>query len=434
MRVCYHRGMRRWGWMLVCLIACAARARAADDRDPLARARQLYNQRQFEAAIAAADQARAESGARRQRRSDRGAGVPRAVSRERSGRRSHQRARTAAPHRSRRGSVRSERIEFIVGLGETLYFDGSYGAAASVFESVLVLAGALTPDERERVLDWWASALDRDARPRSEFERQPIYQRIRDRMTAELAAAPASATAAYWISAAARGQGDLQAAWDAAQAGWVRAPLASERGAALRDDLDRLVLRALIPERARQLGQSPDALRLEWERFKERWQDLPGSDARRQAAIDSAIQRLRRLSSSSPMPTSTVSGTFSGGRRLHRGRGRPSATSSALRPRGTSNSSSSWTVRIMRALGVRGERGVDVDHRALHDVGGRALNRQVDGHALGGRAELEVAAVQLRHQPPPPVHRLHDAGRARLFERAVDERADARETRRSRRR
>ena len=35
--------------------------------------------------------------------------------------------------------------------------------------------------------------------------------------------------------------------------------------------------------------------------------------------------------------------------------------------------------------------------------------------------------LQLRHQPPPPEHRLHDARRARLFERAIDERADARE-------
>ena len=40
----------------------------------------------------------------------------------------------------------------------------------------------------------------------------------------------------------------------------------------LRDDLDQLVLRAIIPERARILAQSPDSLRLEWERFKERWQ------------------------------------------------------------------------------------------------------------------------------------------------------------------
>ena len=81
----------------------------------------------------------------------------------------------------------------------------------------------------------------------------------------------------------------------------------------------------------------------------------------------------------------------------------------------------------MRASGMRRERGVDVDHRALHDVGGGALNRQVDRHALGRRADLAVAAGQLRHQPPPSVHRLHDAGGARLLERAIDERADARE-------
>ena len=42
-------------------------------------------------------------------------------------------------------------------------------------------------------------------------------------------------------------------------------------------------------------------------------------------------------------------------------------------------------------------------------------------------APLEVAAVQLRHQPPAAVHRLDDAGGARLLERAIDERADARE-------
>lgn len=264
--------MRRWGWMLACLIACASGARAADDRDPLARARLLYNQREFEAAIAAADQARltpayadnadliaARAYLERFRESE--ADDDLTSARERL-RRIH--PRRFGPH---------ERVEFIVGLGETLYFDGAYGAAASVFESVILPEGGLKPGERERVLDWWASALDRDARPRSEFDRQPIYQRIRDRMTAELAAAPASVTAPYWISAAARGQGDLQGAWDAAQAGWVRALLASERGAELRDDLDRLVLRALVPERARVLGQSPDLVRLEWERFKELWQN-----------------------------------------------------------------------------------------------------------------------------------------------------------------
>jgi hypothetical protein len=264
--------MRRWAWIVLCLIACGPDARAADDRDPLARARLLYNQRQFEAAIAAADQvrlnpARADSADLIAAR----AYLEQFRESEADDDLANARERLRRIHPGRFGP--HERVEFIVGLGETLYFDSSYGAAASVFESVIAPASALTPDERERVLDWWASALDRDARPRSEFERQPIYQRIRDRMTAELAASPNSFTAAYWIPAAARGQGDLQGAWNSAQAGWVRAPLSNEHGTALRDDLDRLVLRALVPERARQMGQSPDLVRLEWEQFKQLWED-----------------------------------------------------------------------------------------------------------------------------------------------------------------
>jgi hypothetical protein len=39
----------------------------------------------------------------------------------------------------------------------------------------------------------------------------------------------------------------------------------------LRGDLDRLVQRGIIPERARALAQSPDNLQQEWEQFKVRW-------------------------------------------------------------------------------------------------------------------------------------------------------------------
>ena len=86
------------------------------------------------------------------------------------------------------------------------------------------------------------------------------------------------------------------------------------------------------------------------------------------------------------MPTSTVSGTASDARP-------PSVRGSRPRPRrrarrGTSNSSSSCTVRIMRPADPNGgsrERRVHVDHRALQDVGGGALDRHVDGDALGRR-------------------------------------------------
>ena len=50
--------MRRFGWAVALLFAFAAAA-GADDRDPVARARLLYNQGKWADAIMAADQARA---------------------------------------------------------------------------------------------------------------------------------------------------------------------------------------------------------------------------------------------------------------------------------------------------------------------------------------------------------------------------------------
>jgi hypothetical protein len=70
---------------------------------------------------------------------------------------------------------------------------------------------------------------------------------------------------------------DVDRAWYAAVAGWVRAPLAGEKGAMLRADLDRLVLQAIIPERLRQVPPaSRDArqqavLQMEWETIKKNW-------------------------------------------------------------------------------------------------------------------------------------------------------------------
>ena len=50
--------MCRLAAVAAALLALAAPAFAADPRDPLDRARLLYNQRQFEAAVTAADEAR----------------------------------------------------------------------------------------------------------------------------------------------------------------------------------------------------------------------------------------------------------------------------------------------------------------------------------------------------------------------------------------
>jgi hypothetical protein len=140
-----------------------------------------------------------------------------------------------------------------------------------MFDSVLTGRDLLAGEARDRILDWWASALDREAHTRSDIERQPIYQRIRSRMEDELSVHPDSIAAPYWIAAAARAQGDIQGAWNAAQAAWVRAPLTIDRGDALREDLDRLVLRGIVPDRAKATAQPPDTLRAQWEQFKERW-------------------------------------------------------------------------------------------------------------------------------------------------------------------
>jgi hypothetical protein len=243
---------------------------AAQSRDPLERARVLYNQRDFTGALAAAEEA-----ARTPSRADSANLIAARAYLE------QYRASSAAEDLTNaRNHLRSlntegfsptERAEYVIGLGETLFFDGAPGAAAGIFGAVLAGPDLLTPAARDGLLDWWASAIDRDARRQPDIERRAMYQRILDRMEIEAGANPASTAASYWMAAAAWGQGNLTAAWDAALAAWVRGGLASDRNADLRGDIDRLVLRGLIPDRAKASAQPVDALRTEWEAFKERW-------------------------------------------------------------------------------------------------------------------------------------------------------------------
>src|SRR5258705_1432743 len=100
------------------------------------------------------------------------------------------------------------------------------------------------------LLDWWATALDREAQVAPPERRARLNARIMERMDAELRRDPGSAPANYWRAVAARGSGDLDTAWDAAVAAWVRAAL-GPAGSQLRSDIYRLGTEAIIPERAR---------------------------------------------------------------------------------------------------------------------------------------------------------------------------------------
>src|SRR5438045_5245461 len=107
-------------------LAFAVSAGAADD--PLSRARTLYNQGQFEAAINAAEQARLTPA-----RADAADLVAARAYLERFRDSAASDDLTNARERLRRLEPARfdprERIEYIVGLGETLFFEGAHGAA-----------------------------------------------------------------------------------------------------------------------------------------------------------------------------------------------------------------------------------------------------------------------------------------------------------------
>ena len=169
-----------------------------------------------------------------------------------------------------------ERAELAIGVGACLFLEDRFGIASESFERVLDSSTVLGGAAHERVLDWWATALDRLALSRPRDARESVYARVVVRMEEELAQDPSSAPAAYWLAAALRGAGDLERAWHAAMAGWVTALLAPDRAAALRADLDRLMVQGIIPERALQLQpkdpkQARAMMLSEWAALKASW-------------------------------------------------------------------------------------------------------------------------------------------------------------------
>jgi tetratricopeptide (TPR) repeat protein len=277
--LCYHPTMRL---LIACLVLGLVAASPSAAADALAEARRLYNMGQYDAA---------EKMAREALRSRESANGARLVL----GRIHLERFRTSAKPEdltAGRDSLRSldpgaldqrERLELLVGLGETLYLEERFGAAAEIFDAALGRASTLGPAAHERLIDWWATAVDRIAQQGPRESRDALYQRLLKRMDETLAQDPGIAPASYWVAAAARGTGDLERAWHASKAAWVRSQFARDK-APLRADIDRLVVQGIIPERAARLQQrDPKAapptapvptvatMTAEWESFKEAW-------------------------------------------------------------------------------------------------------------------------------------------------------------------
>jgi len=257
------------------LIVLFASTSVSATRADLARARTLYNQRQFDAAIAAALVAQKTPATL-----DSATVVLARSHLERYRERANPADLSAA--RTALGTVRvtsldaRDNIDFLMALGEALFFEDDYGAAAQMFESGLGGAIAQGSVSAEAMLDWWGSAVERHADGLGRDERAATFSRMRDRMARELSRDPGSAAAGYWVAVATRGAGDPAAAWDAAIAGWVRARLASSRAATLRADLDKLMLEGIIPDRVGLLSpdkrmQAESGLRADWAVVKERW-------------------------------------------------------------------------------------------------------------------------------------------------------------------
>ena len=175
-----------------------------------------------------------------------------------------------------------EQVDLLVGQGQYLFLTDSFGASAELFDSSLAQGYLLNGQERLSLLDWWANALDRSAQTRPADRRGREFERLIVRMEEEVRRDPANPVANYWLAAAARGAGDVERAWDAAVAGWVRSSLWPEAAPKVREDLDRLVVQIIVPERVRARGarepqEATKALLDEWTAIKEQWRIPPST-------------------------------------------------------------------------------------------------------------------------------------------------------------
>jgi hypothetical protein len=251
-----------------------AAAPAQTARADLARARTAYNEGAFSEAIDAATAAR-----RNAETSDEAAIVLARAHLERY--RANADPADLSAARLVLGSVRAgtlnerDEVELLLAMGEALFLEDDFGAAAELLETGLVKA-RLDPTLSESMLEWWGSATERRASAAAPEVRRQHFVRLVDRMTSEVARTPSSPAASYWMVVGLRGIGEVDRAWDAAVGAWVRARLAGNSSAALRADLNHLVMEGIIPDRVRhivhdQRAAAESQLRAVWELVKERW-------------------------------------------------------------------------------------------------------------------------------------------------------------------
>ena len=198
--------------VLLVVLACGWPAEAAEPA-ALARARTFYNEGNYDAAIEAAREAQKVLSA-----ADTAALVLARAHLERYRRAADPSDLTAARevlHRVRQQALAPrDRVDLLVGLGQLLFLGEAFGAAAELFDTALAQTGAPPSRPRALLLDWWASAMDREAQSRAVERRTPVFERIVERMENELRTDPGNAPASYWLAVGARGSGDLERAWD----------------------------------------------------------------------------------------------------------------------------------------------------------------------------------------------------------------------------
>jgi hypothetical protein len=90
-----------------------------------------------------------------------------------------------------------DQVDLLVGIGQALYLGGTFDAAGNLFEAALDRASVLGPADRLRLLEWWATPINREVQELAADRRAPLLERLDERMEAEMRQVPGNAVAAY---------------------------------------------------------------------------------------------------------------------------------------------------------------------------------------------------------------------------------------------